>query len=365
MLIADRQRVMDFDFLVGPDELRLSYQGQAGKLALRFGTDDNTDIAGWRDRATCKLTELLGLDPLVEPGPVQQLRQTVDDDVVIKALRMHVDDTLSVPAYLLHRAGERPSNRAVVALHGHGEVESSLMVNGVTEDYHHHFAYRLAEAGHTVLVPELRGFGALYDLALHRPGAALTYWRWGKAMPYTLLSDAFQRGHTLIGDTVEDLLRWERWLTEHLDIDQIDAVGISFGGDLALTYPIYSHRVRSIFASGSLGSFEPVFATCGNAPGHCIPGVLNWFDRADIAGLNAPRPIALHYGERDTPGPDNGSAAYNETVPASINQLRTIYRAAGAEAAISLTVSKDLGHEMDLAALTNWLTRADTTVPPQ
>src|SRR5579875_1065013 len=239
---------MDFDFLVGPDELQLSYRGRAGALALSFGAAENGDIAGWRERAASKLTDLLGLDPHVRPGTVQQLRQIVDGDIVIRALRMQVDDSLSIPAYLLHLVDAPPSNRAVMALHGHGEVEAALRVAGVPEDYHHHFAHHLAEAGHTVLVPELRGFGALHDLAVHRPGAALTYWRWGQPMPYTLLTDAFQRGRTLVGDTVEDLLRWERWLTELPGVDQIDAVGISFGGDLALTYPVYSRRVRSIFA---------------------------------------------------------------------------------------------------------------------
>ncbi|HVX42306.1 MAG TPA: alpha/beta fold hydrolase [Mycobacteriales bacterium] len=343
---------MDFDFLVGPDELQLSHQGAAAR-ALSF--DGNRDFTDWRERAADKLAELLTLELPVGPADVQQLRETVDDDVVIRALRMQVDADLSIPAYLLHPAGEPLSNRAVLALHGHGEVEASLKVEGVREDYHHHFAHRLAAAGHTVLLPELRGFGALHDLALHRTGASLTYWRWGEPMPFTLLSDGFQRGHNLVGDTVADLLRWERWLADQHGIDQIDAVGISYGGDLALTYPIYSRRVSSIFASGSLGSFEAVFASCGNAPGHCIPGVLKWFDRADIAGLNAPRPITLHYGERDTPGPDNGSAAYNDTAPASVDRLRTIYSAAGAAGAVTLTVSKGLGHEMDLAVLTDWL----------
>jgi hypothetical protein len=62
-----------------------------------------------------------------------------------------------------------------------------------------------------------------------------------------------------------------------------------YGGDLALTYAVFSTRVCRIFASGTLGSFEPIFSEGRNAPAHCVPGVLEWLDRADIAGLNAPR----------------------------------------------------------------------------
>ncbi|TDD14466.1 hypothetical protein E1218_32995 [Kribbella turkmenica] len=98
-----------------------------------------------------------------------------------------------------------------------------------------------------------------------------------------------------------------------------------------------------------------VFARSGNAPAHCVPGVLDWFDRADIAGLNAPRRLAVHYGELDVPGPGNGSASYNETVPDAIDQLRAIYRAAGAEDAVSLHVTEQVGHEMDNGLLLDFL----------
>ena len=118
-------------------------------------------------------------------------------------------------------------------------------------------------------------------------------------MAYSLATDAFLKGYTLPGATVEDLLRWEDWLVRILGVQLLQVVGISYGGDLALTCPVFSSGVERIFASGTLGSFEPIFSRCYNAPAHCIPRVLQWMDRADIAGLNAPCPIALHYGERD------------------------------------------------------------------
>jgi hypothetical protein len=78
-------------------------------------------------------------------------------------------------------------------------------------------------------------------------------------------------------------------------------------------------------------------------------------DRSDIAGLNAPRPIRLHYGEKDTPGPRNNSASYNETVEPALAELRTIYRAFGAESAISLRVTPGAWHEMDNRDLQQFL----------
>lgn len=180
----------------------------------------------------------------------------------------------------------------------------------------------------------------------------------GQPMAYTLQTDAFIHGRTLIGDTITDLRCWEAWLHANDPNLSIDVVGISWGGDLACAYPVFSNRVRSIFASGTLGSFEAIFADGGNAPAHCIPGVLQWLDRADIAGMNAPTPIMLHYGALDTPSPTNPSAAYNHSVPESITRLREIYAAAGAGENVDLHVSEGRHHELDIPTILTWL---DTT----
>ena len=165
------------------------------------------------------------------------------------------------------------------------------------------------------------------------------------------MTDGFLHGRTLIGETTADLLRWEAWWASR-GMAELDVAGISYGGDLCLTYPAFSRRVRRVFCSGSFGSFAAIFARCYNAPAHCVPGVLTWMDRADIAGLGAPRPIAFHYGDQDVPASWNNSAAYNETVGPALEQLRAIYREFDAdEDAVSLVVTKDRGHEMDNDAL--------------
>jgi dienelactone hydrolase len=206
-----------------------------------------------------------------------------------------------------------------------------------------------------VLCPELRGFGVLSDLAEGRPGYRLDYWTRNKPRQFTLATDSFLKRQPLIGTSVEDLLRWEDWLSRTLQIENVQAVGISYGGDLALLYPAFSSRVERIFASGTLGSFRVIFSQCYNAPAHCIPGILEWMDRSDIAGLNAPRPVTLQYGELDVPGPNNASAAYNGTVATSVEELKTIYARMGAAEKVRLVVTKGMRHEMDVDALLAFL----------
>jgi dienelactone hydrolase len=159
---------------------------------------------------------------------------------------------------------------------------------------------------------------------------------------------------------VEDLLRWENWLADAHGVGALAVAGLSYGGDLSLTYPVFSARVERIFCSGASGTFALHYGRCHNAPAHCVPGLLNWLERADIAGLNAPRPLVIHYGERDTPLKQDGrirnlAAAFNEGVPELLRETQAIYAAAGAPGKVRLSVTPGAGHIMDVEELLRFL----------
>lgn len=341
---------IDADFFIKPADVDRRLLRPDGERRLSFQKHTGT-FDEWRQRTKDKLAELLNVSP---PGPcsVKTVRETRVGDVRIEALVMRVSGDLSIPAYLLIPDKRKDATKAVMAIHGHGDIEPCL---GQRDDYHHQFALELAQAGHLVLCPEIRGFGVLADMAADREGHRLDYWNRAQRVndrQFTLVTDALIKGETLVGETVVDLLRWEDYLAREKGVKTVSVAGISYGGDLALAYPVFSGRVDRIFASGTFGSFSPIFARCYNAPAHCVPGVLRWMDRADIAGLNAPRPVALHFGERDQPSKTNYSAAYNETVPEALAQLKKIYAAARAgDEKVQLIVSAGRGHEMDVDAL--------------
>ncbi|MCW5977119.1 MAG: hypothetical protein KIT09_03540 [Bryobacteraceae bacterium] len=329
--------------------MKLAFAHGNAQRAVSFGNFSGP-AEEWREQCRAKLTELLAFEA-PSPGQARELRSTELGGVRIRALVMEVSPALSLPAYLLEPAqGERRG--AVLAIHGHGAISPAI---GFHDDYHHRFALELARAGYVVLCPELRGFGALRNLSLHREGYWLDYWATERGRQFTLVTEGFLYGKTLVGQTVADLLRWEEWFCRAQRFDGLDVAGFSYGGDLALTHGALSGRVRRIFAGSALGSYALIYSRSYNAPAHCIPGVLRWMDRSDIAGLNAPRPIALQYGDRDTPGPNNSAAAVNESLEPSVAELRAIYRAFGAEDAVRYVMTPNLGHEIDVKSLLTFL----------
>jgi len=345
---------MDKDFLIRPDELTLRFLHGEPPRRLSYKTVGGA-FAAWRETCKAKLAELLGLGPSA-PGEVTELRRTTHHGGTVVALTMAVHPDLSIPAYLLLPEENTHPGTAVMAIHGHN-LGTGAGCLGLEEDLYSGFALALAQAGYVVLLPIHRGFGVLRDVAAQRPGYRMDY---EQSVHFPYVTDTFVHGRTVVGENTGDLLRWETWLAETHDVENILAAGLSYGGDLAFAYPVFSERVERLFTSGSSGSFALHFCRCYNGPAHCVPGILEWMDRSDIAGLNAPRPLAIHYGEMDTPcmnepGDENWAAAYNEAVPQFFEEARAIYAAAGAPDNVRLMVTPGVAHKMDVDALLAFL----------
>ena len=345
---------MDESFLITPSELVLKHAHPPGRRTLSF-KNAGLPFPDWRARCRAKLKEVLNAGDAT-PGPVRELRSAEHEGVRVHALLMSMGGTLTLPAYLLHPESEPRPGRTVMAIHGHsvGNMAGPL---GLKKGGYNAFALRLSQAGFRVLAPFARGFGILRDVARDHPDFTLEY---EQSMHFSYVMDAFIHGLTVAGENTADLLRWENWLAAEHAVTALAAAGLSYGGDLALLYPALSERVERSFCSGASGNMALHFSRCHNGPAHCIPGILNWMERSDIAGLIAPRPLVIHYGERDRPGKVDGkltnlAAANNESVPELMDEVKAIYAAAGAEDKVKLHITPAVGHVLDVDALLAFL----------
>ena len=333
--------------LIPKDDLILKYLYKTPDKSYAYKTHE--DPVSWQIKCRGKLKELIACDFSFSKRPIATHHSTVIDSGTVHSLIMHVSENLSIPAYLFI-PDEIKYETPVIAVQGHGDVKGVL---GIHKDYHHGFGNELCRAGFVVLVPEMRAFGSLANLAAFTADRSLTYW--DKPTTYSMVIDAFQKGYTLIGDTVQDLFAWASYVCEYTSQPEYTIAGISYGGDLALILAALDCRVSKTFASGTLGSMVPIFDKCYNAPGHCIPNILKYMDRQEIASCIAPRSLCVHYGELDIPSPNNYSASYNETAIPAYNGVKDFYGLLGAVDNIQLVVSPDMGHEMDVSALINYL----------
>ncbi|MBN1185382.1 MAG: hypothetical protein JXB49_24065 [Bacteroidales bacterium] len=258
-------------------------------------------------------------------GKVMELWSIINEGITYCSLVMEVNSQLSIRSYL-PTPGIKMKNIDMSVL-GHSTVESST---GIEDDCHHRYALELIREGCLIFYSELRGFSTSGDLASNMEFDNIDYWV-TLGRQFTLVTEGFQHDKALLGETITDLIARENWMTNAYNGESVDVEGISFRGDLVLYYPVFSKCMNNIFCSESPGSVDEIFATCFNAPARCIPDILKWIDRSDITGLNVPRQGILHYGEMDTPGPGNHSAAYNKTVELGFKDLKEIYASGDAE----------------------------------
>jgi len=337
--------------LIPKEDLTLKYAFDLPKKSYAYEASENPQE--WQERCREKLKQLIVCDFNFDKREVKVHHTTNMDFGVVHSLIMQVSDNLSIPAYLFI-PHEIKSEVAVIAVQGHGYVTGVL---GITDDYHHGFGRELCRAGHVVLVPEIRGFGDIVDLSAHDEGRRLVYYNWGELMAFPLVTDAFLKGYTLIGDTVQDLYAWGTYLCEYTNQQNYAIAGISYGGDLALILAALDNRVEKTFASGTLGSMTTIFEKCYNAPAHCIPSILKYMDRQEIASCIAPRSLCVHYGELDVPSPENSSAAYNETAMPAYTGVENFFGVLNAKDKLQLVISPNMNHEMDNTALITYLER--------
>src|SRR5438093_1697365 len=303
---------------------------------LRFQARTRTEAEDWQKTLRAKLTELVG----GFPSQREPLRPITLDTRTFPGYRREkiVFDSgpgVSVLGYLLLPAAPTPA-ATMICVPGHGRGVDDIV--GIDEQgrertdkpgYQHDFAIQVAEAGLAALAIEPMGFGCRRDAI--NAGHGLSF----KACE-PVAGGALLVGETMIGWRVWDVMRTLDYIATRpeLDSSRVGCMGISGGGMVTLFAAALEPRLRVAMVSGYLNTFRDSVGSLSHCIDNYVPGVLNWAEMYDIAGLIAPRPLFVESGEKDNIFPVRASIE-------SFTKVREIYQVFGAGDRIEQEVFPD------------------------
>jgi dienelactone hydrolase len=294
----------------------------AAPRRLRFQARTRSDAEAWQQTLRAKLIELVGGFPSERPP----LRPAVLETRTFSGYRREkvVFDSrpgVSVLAYVLLPQQARTPMAAMICVPGHGRGVDDIV--GIDErgrdrtdkdGYQHDFALQVVEAGLAAVAIEPMAFGCRRDAINARRGLAQ------KACE-PVAGAALMLGQTLIGWRVWDIMRTIDYIATRPELDaaRVGCMGISGGGTATTFATALEPRIRVAMVSGYLNTFRDSIGSLAHCIDNYVPGILNWAEMHDLAGLIAPRPLFVESGERDTIFPIEASIE-------SFTRVREIYQ---------------------------------------
>jgi hypothetical protein len=103
----------------------------------------------------------------------------------------------------------------------------------------------------------------------------------------------------------------------------VGCMGISGGGTITVFATALEPRIRVALVSGYLNTFRDSVGSLSHCIDNYVPGILNWAEMYDVAGLIAPRPLFVESGDKDNIFPIAASVE-------SFNKVREVYGVFGA-----------------------------------
>lgn len=274
---------------------------QAAPLRLTFKATNRADAEAWQRELRAKITELIGGFP--ERTPLNP--RTLDIREYPGYRREHFvfygRPGVAVVGYLLTPKTEKAPFSTVVAVPGHGRGVDDIV--GIDEQgrdrtdkpgYEHDFAIQAVEHGMAAVAIEPMAFGYRRDERTRAEGDKAS-----ACQPTA--GSALLLGETMIGWRVWDVMRTIDWISTRpeLDSSRVGCMGISGGGTCTLFSSALDLRIKAAFVSGYLNTFRASIMSMSHCIDNYVPGILNWAENYDVAGLIAPRPLFSEGGNRD------------------------------------------------------------------
>ncbi len=274
---------------------------QSAQLQLTFRASTRAEAEQWQRQLRTKLTELLGGFPERTPLKAQTLEKRDLKGYTREKIWFESRPGNGVILYLLVPAPSRAPHPTAVCVPGHGRGVDDIV--GIAENgkdrtgkpgYQHDFAIQVVEHGLAAVAIEPMAFGYRRDPITIAKGPAVT-----ACQPAA--GSALLMGQTMIGWRVWDIMRAIDWIETRpeLDVQRIGCMGISGGGTCTQFSAALEPRIKAAFVSGYLNTFRDSIMSVSHCIDNYVPGILNWAENYDVAGLIAPRPFFSEGGTRD------------------------------------------------------------------
>jgi hypothetical protein len=299
-------------------------------LRMTFRAKTRHEAEQWQKRLHAKLTELLGGFPEKRsPLDAQTLEVREYPGYRREKFAFRSVPGLYVLGYLLTPKSGSAPHATVVCVPGHGRgVDDIVGIDEKGQDrsdkagYQHDFAIQAVEHGMAAVAIEPMAFGCRRDPVTRRKGL-------GTSACQPAAGAALLLGQTMIGWRVYDVMRTIDWIETRKELDggRVGCMGISGGGTCTLFATALEPRIRAAMVSGYLNTFRDSIMSVSHCMDNYVPGILNWAEQYDVAGLIAPRPLFAESGERDEIFPIDASRE-------SFGRVQKVYELFDARAAV-------------------------------
>ncbi len=286
----------------GLDPVRWTIESyQEAPLRLTFQATNKADAEKWQQELRAKLTELLGGFPARTELRPKMLEVREFAGYRREKFLFHSRPGVSVMAYLLIPKAKPAPHPVVVCVPGHGRgVDDIVGIDEhgndrtVKEGYEYDFAVQAVEHGVAALAIEPMGFGYRRDARTAKGGPKAS-----ACQP--VAGSALLFGQTMIGWRVWDVMRAIDWIETRPELDskRVGCMGISGGGTCTQFASALDTRIQAAFVSGYLNTFRDSIMSVSHCIDNYVPGILNWAENYDVAGLIAPRFFFSEGGDRD------------------------------------------------------------------
>jgi len=309
---------------------------------MAFKAKTAAEAKQWQRRMRRKLVQLIGGFPkkacTLRPETVAQEQLVTTDGkrkfpYTRETVLFQSRENMTVYAYLLLPEGLKTPGPVVICAPGHGRGVDDIV--GINEggsmretwgEYQNDFALQCVANGFAALAIEQFCFG-------HRRNAAARAGGGGVSSCQPTSGSALLFGETMIGWRVYDAMRSVDYLCTRPEIDpkRVGMMGISGGGTTTFHAACVEQRIKVAVISGYYNTFRDSIMSIAHCMDNYVPGILNYAEMYDLAGLIAPRALFSESGTRDSIFPIKATRY-------AIEEARKIYRVFGAEDRVGLQV---------------------------